>query len=51
MAKLTLDEKIDVLMVDMATMKADVTWLKRLFGGIIIITAAFFGIDVSGIMV
>ena len=51
MAKLTLDEKIDLLMIDMAAIKTDVTWLKRLFGGIILITGGIFGIDASGLLV
>ena len=35
---------------DLACIKTDVVWLKRLFGGIVIVTGAFFGIDMSGMV-
>lgn len=50
MKQLTLDEKIDQIMVDLAVLKTDVTWLKRIFFGIVITTGAIFGVDMSGVM-
>ena len=29
----TLDEKVDQIMVDLASLKTDVSWLKKLFVG------------------
>ena len=45
-----LEKKIDTLMIDMASIKTDVTWLKRLFTGVIVITGVIFGIDTSGLV-
>lgn len=36
--------------VDLAKVKTDVVWLKRLFSGLIIIIGITFGIDTTGII-
>ena len=51
MKQLTLDEKIDQMMIDLAVLKTDVVWLKRIFGIVGIFCTAIFGIDMSGVMV
>jgi hypothetical protein len=47
---MTLDEKVDQMMVDLASVKTDVTWLKRIFFGGVMLVGAFFGIDMSGVV-
>ena len=37
--------------LDLESIKTDVTWLKRLFGTIVVVTAAVFGIDATGVVV
>lgn len=49
MRKLTLDEKVDQMLVDLAIVKTDITWLKRIFGIAVLLTGAVFGIDMTGV--
>lgn len=35
---------------DLGSIKTDVVWLKRLFGGVIVVIAAVFGVDVTGLV-
>ena len=49
--QLSLNESIAMIRVDLAAVKTDVTWLKRLFTVGIVGIAAIFGLDVTGIMV
>jgi len=35
---------------DIASIKTDVIWLKRLFGGILIIVGGLFGVDATGVI-
>lgn len=49
--KLSVEELISEIRIDMAGIKADVKWLKRLFTGLIIVTGALFGVDISGVVV
>ena len=51
MTVLTMDEKIDQMMVDLASLKTDVTWLKRIFSGCIIISFTVIGINTTGVIV
>ena len=51
MDKMTLDEKINRVMVDLASVKTDVSWLKKLFVVGIIGIGTVFGIDLTGIVV
>lgn len=32
MVEMTLDEKVDQIMIDLASVKTDISWLKKLFG-------------------
>jgi hypothetical protein len=45
-----MDEKVNLILVDLATVKTDVAWLKRLFVGGIIGVGAILGIDMTGLM-
>jgi hypothetical protein len=49
--RLTLDEKVDQMLVDLAIVKTDVVWLKRIFLSTVLLTGAVFGIDMSGVVV
>ena len=49
--KQTLEEMIYDIKIDLASVKNDITWLKRLFTGCVILVGAIFGVDVSGVMV
>jgi hypothetical protein len=46
---LSLNESIALIREDLAALKTDVTWLKRLFTVGTIGVAAIFGIDLTGI--
>lgn len=35
---------------DMASLKTDVAWMKRLFAGSMIVVGGVFGIDISGLI-
>lgn len=48
--KLTLEDKVDQMMVNLAVVKTDVTWLKRIMVSAFILTGAAFGIDLSGVI-
>lgn len=48
--RLTLDEKVDQMLVDLAIVKTDVVWLKRIFLSTVIVTGALFGIDMTGVI-
>ena len=45
--KLSLDDKVDRMMVDLASVKTDVTWLKRLFIGMFLPVMATIAITVE----
>ena len=47
----SLNEILNEIQVDLATVKTDVSWLKRLFASGVILVCAFFGIDMTGIVV
>ena len=49
-SELSLNESINLIQIDLAAVKTDVTWLKRLFTVIIIGIGMLFGIDMSGIV-
>ena len=49
--RLTLDEKVDQMLIDLAIVKTDVVWLKRIFLSTVILTGAVFGVDMSGVIV
>lgn len=50
MKRLTLEEKIDQMLVDLAVVKTDVVWLKRIFFGTVVLAGTVFGVDMSGVM-
>lgn len=35
---------------DMATMKTDIAWMKRIAGAVVVITGVFFGVDLTGVI-
>jgi len=47
----SLEEMIYDIKIDLASVKNDITWLKRLFTGGVILIGAVFGVDVSGVVV
>ena len=47
----SLNEILNEIQVDLATVKTDVSWLKRLFVVMLICAGALFGIDFSGVVV
>lgn len=51
MKALTLEDKVDQMVIDLTIVKTDVTWLKRLFLSTVIVGGAIFGVDMSGVMV
>ena len=47
----TLNEILTDIQVDLASVKTDVIWLKRLFIGAFVLTGALFGVNISGVMI
>lgn len=47
----TLEQMLYQIKTDLASVKTDVAWLKRLFVAAIIFTGALFGINVSGVVI
>ena len=48
--RLTLDEKVDQMLIDLTIVKTDVTWLKRIFLSTVVLAGAIFGIDMTGVI-
>ena len=46
----TMESMIYNIKIDLASVKNDITWLKRLFTGCVILVGAIFGVDVSGVV-
>jgi len=51
MVNANLEDKIDKMLIDLAVVKTDITWLKRTMVSVFVLISAIFGIDVSGMMV
>lgn len=49
--KLSIDEKIDQMMVDLASVKTDVKWLKTLYMVILVPICAVGGVAVAAGMI
>ena len=47
----SLNEILNEIQVDLATVKTDVSWLKRIFVIMLIGAGALFGMDFSGVVV
>lgn len=50
MSSPTMDEKINTILIDLASVKTDVVWLKKLFTIMIIGIGTFVGIDLTGMV-
>lgn len=44
------EEAIIQIQIDLASMKSDVTWLKRLFTVGLVVTGSLVGIDLTGMI-
>ena len=51
MKERTLSEILSDIQIDLATVKTDVVWLKRLFVGALVLTGTTFGINISGVAI
>jgi hypothetical protein len=50
MKVLTMEEKIGTILVDLAAIKTDVAWLKRLFTVMVVGVGAIIGVDITGMV-
>ena len=50
MKERTLSEILTDIQVDLAAVKTDVIWLKRVFISALVITGTFFGINLTGMI-
>jgi len=46
----TIEEILYEIKVDLASVKTDISWLKRIFSVIIISIGLFMGVDISGVI-
>lgn len=46
----TLEQMLYQIKTDLASVKTDVTWLKRLFSGVVTIVGILLGVSMTGVI-